>query len=112
MDDFKLGPLFKNYKHSVCSCKEQGLIILFVANYVFFVSQFVIIEFLYHILNNAMFGGFNPYQEILKGDWLRKTYGRDHHLGQVYIKGKALYEIDSLSKVFQDVFVPPFQLLY
>ncbi|MCL5129600.1 right-handed parallel beta-helix repeat-containing protein [Algibacter sp. L4_22] len=54
------------------------------------------------VLNNAMFGEFNPYQEILKGDWLTKTYGRNHHLGEVYINGKALYEIDSLSKVFQE----------
>jgi hypothetical protein len=54
------------------------------------------------VLNNAMFGDFNPYQEILKGDWLTKTYGRDHHLGEVYINGKALYEIDSLPKVFQE----------
>lgn len=54
------------------------------------------------VLNNAMFGDFNPYQEVLNGDWLTKKYGREHHLGEVYVNGKALYEIDSLSKVFQE----------
>ncbi|CAH8281458.1 uncharacterized protein DUF1565 [Mariniflexile fucanivorans] len=52
------------------------------------------------VINNTFFGEFNPYQEILYGDWVTKTYGRDHHLGEVYVNGKALYEIDSLSKVF------------
>ncbi|WP_339884901.1 right-handed parallel beta-helix repeat-containing protein [Polaribacter vadi] len=51
------------------------------------------------VLDNSFFGDFNPYQEILYGDWLTKTYGRDHHLGEVYVNGKSLYEIDSLSKV-------------
>ena len=54
------------------------------------------------VLNNDFFGDFNPYQEIVYGDWLTKTYGRDHHLGEVYINGKALYEIDSLAKVFSE----------
>lgn len=54
------------------------------------------------IIDNAFFGDFNPYQELLYGDWLTKTYGRDHHLGEVYVNGKSLYEIDSLSKVFSE----------
>lgn len=52
-------------------------------------------------IDNSLFGDFNPYQEILMGDWLIETYGRDHHLGEVYINGKALYEIDSLEKVLE-----------
>ena len=55
------------------------------------------------VLNNEFFGDFNPYQEIIYGDWLTKIYGRDHHLGEVYVNGKALYEIDSLSKVFAKI---------
>ena len=55
------------------------------------------------VLNNEMFGDFNPYQEILKGDWLTEKYGREHHLGEVYLNGKSLYEIDSLSKVFEEI---------
>lgn len=54
-------------------------------------------------LENSMFGDFNPYQEIIKGDWVVSTYGRDHHLGEVYLNGKALYEIDSLEKVLQEI---------
>ncbi|MFB9057302.1 right-handed parallel beta-helix repeat-containing protein [Mariniflexile ostreae] len=54
------------------------------------------------VLNNAMFGDFNPYQELLNGDWLNQKNGREHHLGEVYINGKSLYEIDSLSKVFEE----------
>jgi hypothetical protein len=54
------------------------------------------------VLENPFFGDFNPYQEIIYGDWLTKTYGRDHHLGEVYVNGKALYEIDSLAKVFTE----------
>ncbi|WP_163400083.1 DUF1565 domain-containing protein [Flavobacterium fluviatile] len=54
------------------------------------------------VLDNAFFGEFNPYQEVLFGDWITKTYGRKHHLGEVYVNGKALYEIDSLSKVFTE----------
>ncbi|MCG9792833.1 DUF1565 domain-containing protein [Flavobacterium algicola] len=54
------------------------------------------------VIDNTLFGDFNPYQEILFGDWITKTYGRDHHLGEVYVNGKALYEIDALSKVFEE----------
>lgn len=54
------------------------------------------------MINNSFFNEFNPYQEILYGDWLTKTYGRDHHLGEVYLNGKSLYEIDHISKVFSE----------
>lgn len=53
-------------------------------------------------IDNDIFGDVNPYQEIIWGDWITSTYGRDHHLGEVYVNGKALYEIDSLSKVFSE----------
>jgi hypothetical protein len=55
------------------------------------------------VLKNEFFEGFNPYQEIVSGDWLTKTYGREHHLGEVYVKGKALYEIDKLEKVSSEI---------
>lgn len=50
-------------------------------------------------LDNDFFGEYNPYREIIRGDWLSHTYGRDHHTGEVYLNGKSLYEIDSLEKV-------------
>lgn len=55
------------------------------------------------VIDNEFFGDFNPYQEIVYGDWLTGTSGRDHHLGEVYVNGKALFEIDSLSKVFDEI---------
>jgi len=54
------------------------------------------------VLDNTLFGRFNPYQKIVSGDWLTGTSGRDHHLGEVYINGKALYEIDELAKVVDE----------
>ena len=53
-------------------------------------------------INNSFFNDFNPYKEIIKGDWLMNTYGRDHHLGEIYINGEALYEIDELNEVFSE----------
>ncbi len=50
-------------------------------------------------LDNAMFGDYNPYREIIRGDWFL-DFGRVHHTGEVYLNGKSFYEIDSLKKVF------------
>ena len=49
-------------------------------------------------LDNAMFGDYNPYREIIVADWFR-DFGRDHHTGEVYLNGKSFYEVDSLEKV-------------
>lgn len=54
-------------------------------------------------IDNHFFNNFNPYNEILKGDWLMNTFGRDHHLGEIYINGEALYEIDSLDEVLSEI---------
>jgi alpha-L-arabinofuranosidase len=50
-------------------------------------------------LDNALFGEYNPYQELVTGDWFL-DYGRNHHTGEVYLNGKSFYEIDTLNKVF------------
>lgn len=47
---------------------------------------------------NSFFGKYNPYHEIIKGDWY-KDLGRVHHTGEVYLNGKSMYEIDSLEKI-------------
>ena len=47
---------------------------------------------------NSFFGDYNPYQELVTGDWFL-NYGRNHHTGEVYLNGKSFYEIDSLNKV-------------
>ena len=50
-------------------------------------------------IDNTIFGDYNPYKEIIWGDWFL-NFGRNHHTGEVYLNGKSLYEIDSLTKVF------------
>ncbi len=49
-------------------------------------------------LNNTLFGDYNPYRELVCGDWFL-NFGRNHHTGEVYLNGKSFYEIDSLEKV-------------
>ncbi|MBQ8402964.1 MAG: right-handed parallel beta-helix repeat-containing protein [Clostridia bacterium] len=48
-------------------------------------------------VQNALFGGFNPYAELLDGDWLARpldpvTGLGMRHLGTVYVDGEALTE--------------------
>ena len=50
-------------------------------------------------IDNKFFGDFNPYVEIVQGDWLLNTFGMDHHLGEVYLNGDSLYEVGELSDV-------------
>lgn len=50
---------------------------------------------------NSLFGGFNPFAEVVDGDWLvRPEAGEPSvHLGQVYFDGKALPEFSSLDSL-------------
>jgi len=48
-------------------------------------------------LDNSFFGEYNPYAIKLSGSWL--SYGQNHHLGEVYLNGKAFYEKFSLGEV-------------
>jgi alpha-N-arabinofuranosidase len=50
-------------------------------------------------VDNSFFGDYNPYDRKLSGSWL--DYGKDHHLGEVFLNGKALYEKFSLEDVQQ-----------
>jgi hypothetical protein len=43
------------------------------------------------ILPNSFFGGYNPYKDVIEGDWF-DAKGRTHHTGAVYLNGKALLE--------------------
>ena len=49
-------------------------------------------------LPNTFFGGYNPYKDVIRGDWFARN-GRDHHTGEVYLDGNALYEVASLDKI-------------
>lgn len=51
------------------------------------------------VLPNSMFGGYNPYLEVLGGDWYIAPTDRKLHLGDVYLNGKSFYEADCLDEV-------------
>jgi alpha-N-arabinofuranosidase len=40
---------------------------------------------------NSFFGSFNPYGDLIHGDWFDRL-GRDHHTGAVYLNGEWLTE--------------------
>ena len=47
---------------------------------------------------NALFGKYNPYKDLIAGDWFNDK-GRPHHTGEVYLNGKSLFETDLLERV-------------
>ena len=49
---------------------------------------------------NSFFGDYNPYTDIIHGDWF-DDFGRDHHTGQVYLNDKSLYEANKLEDVLR-----------
>ena len=52
------------------------------------------------VLPNTFFGDFNPYSDLLGGDWF-DSQGRDHHTGAVYLDGAWLDEAASLDEVLK-----------
>lgn len=50
------------------------------------------------IIPNEEFGDFNPYNDVLYGDWYLDR-GRDHHTGAVYLDGHWLTEAAALGEV-------------
>ena len=51
-------------------------------------------------LPNAFFGGFNPYRELIHGDWLLPT-SKQHHPGMVYLNGNWMIEAATLNDVLK-----------
>jgi alpha-L-arabinofuranosidase len=49
-------------------------------------------------LPNTYFGGFNPYTNVIRGDWFNPR-GREHHTGAVYLNGDWLVEATHLDEV-------------
>jgi len=43
------------------------------------------------MLPNSFFGNFNPYSDLIRGDWF-DTKGRQHHTGCVYLNGNWMIE--------------------
>jgi alpha-N-arabinofuranosidase len=53
-------------------------------------------------LPNSFFAGFNPYSDLIRGDWFNPK-GREHHTGAVYLNGDWLIEAAKLEDVMKPV---------
>jgi alpha-N-arabinofuranosidase len=51
-------------------------------------------------VSNSFFGAFNPYSDVIHGDWF-SPLGRTHHTGAVYLNGDWLAEAKSLDDVLE-----------
>ena len=51
---------------------------------------------------NSFFGDFNPYSDLIHGDWFNPK-GRDHHTGAVYLDGHWLTEAANLNDVLKPI---------
>ena len=54
------------------------------------------------VLPNTFFGDYNPYDDLIFGDWF-SDHGRKHHTGEVFLNNRSLYEKESLDKVLNPV---------
>ena len=54
------------------------------------------------VLPNTFFGNYNPYDDLIFGDWFYDR-GRKHHTGEVFLNNRSLYEKESLEKVLNPV---------
>ena len=57
-------------------------------------------------LPNAFFGSFNPYSDLIHGDWFNPK-GREHHTGAVYLDGDWLTEAAKLDEVLKPTGTTP-----
>jgi len=57
-------------------------------------------------LPNSFFGAFNPYTNLIRGDWFEPR-GREHHTGAVYLNGHWLTEAAKLEEVLSPGGSPP-----
>ncbi|MHC4889976.1 MAG: DUF1565 domain-containing protein, partial [Planctomycetota bacterium] len=51
---------------------------------------------------NSFFGDFNPYSDLIHGDWFNPK-GRNHHTGAVYLNGHWLTEAAKLDDVLKSI---------
>jgi alpha-N-arabinofuranosidase len=52
------------------------------------------------VVANTLFGDFNPYADLIRGDWF-EAKGRPHHTGAVYLDGEWLAEAAALEDVLK-----------
>ena len=50
------------------------------------------------VLPNSFFGKYNPYQDLIAGDWFNPLK-RTHHTGEIYLNGKSLWEVSTPEEV-------------
>ena len=50
------------------------------------------------VVPNAFFGAYNPYKDVIHGDWFTDK-GRPHHTGEVYLNGRPLWETHLMENV-------------
>lgn len=59
------------------------------------------------VVNNSVFGGFNPFERELFGDWLQRPDVHKNeapkHLGDVYLDGRSLFESTNLDSLTHPV---------
>jgi alpha-N-arabinofuranosidase len=56
---------------------------------------------------NTLFGTFNPYKDLIRGDWFNPSK-RDHHTGAVYLNGEWLTEAAKQEEVLKPIGKTPF----
>ncbi len=54
------------------------------------------------IIPNTFFGEYNPYIDLIYGDWF-SDHGRKHHTGEVFLNNKSLYEMEVIDKVLNPI---------
>ena len=57
-------------------------------------------------LPNSFFGSFNPYSDLIRGDWFNPK-GRQHHTGAVYLNGDWLIEARERDEVLKPTAATP-----
>ena len=53
------------------------------------------------IVANSMFGDWNPFEQIMEGDWMQAPREYNVHLGDVYVNGLSMYEASSLEDLYE-----------
>jgi alpha-N-arabinofuranosidase len=54
------------------------------------------------VLPNSLFGAFNPYSDLIHGDWFHPI-SREHHTGAVYLNGEWLMEAPKMDDVLKPI---------
>lgn len=54
------------------------------------------------VIPNSFFGSFNPYHDLIRGDWF-EPMGREQHTGTVYLNDAPLIEATNLTEVLKPI---------